>query len=219
MAYSPQKDRDSVDAVARYFWNMALASALLPSIHILEVCVRNALFDVGVKQTRGRTLIFRSVRCWLDAGLLEQRERDEVEKVTRRLTPGRQTPGHLIGELSFGFWIRLCDSPYEQGLRSSVPLWPEAGKRFHYCPRPVRDRKNIRARLAHLADFRNRVAHHHPIWDRRPDKRHKEIIETIGWMNPNLAAGVRETSNVQTLYDAGHAAFRDMAAAVASVFV
>ena len=64
-AYSAATDSDSTDAIARYLWNMALAAALQPLLHMAEVAFRNALFDVGQQTTSGRNLTFRTVACWL----------------------------------------------------------------------------------------------------------------------------------------------------------
>lgn len=36
-AYSLATDTDSVDAVARYVWNMALCAAVIPTLHLVEV--------------------------------------------------------------------------------------------------------------------------------------------------------------------------------------
>lgn len=106
---------------------------------------------------------------------------------------------------------------YVDGLPGSVRLWPEAVKRFYGCPQRQRNREDIGKALGHLADTRNRVAHHHPIWDRRPDKRLTEIVEVVAWLNPGLAEAVRQTSNLPQLFAAGHAPFRPLAASLTTI--
>lgn len=195
---------------------MALAAAFQPVLHIVEVAFRNALYDVGVQATSGRNLTFRTVDSWLDANpsLLEHKEEADVAEAVRRLgkNPKRQSAGHLIGQLGFGFWIRLCNRPYEHGRQSGPQLWPTAVKRFPNCPRPQRNRADIARAFADLRDFRNLVAHHQPIWDRQPLQWHARAIELIAWMNPRLSATTQSGSTLVSVYDAGPDAYRDWAA-------
>jgi hypothetical protein len=218
-AYSSKLDSDSIDAVARYLWNIALGNAIWPAVHVLEVVVRNALYEEGVSQTSRMALTYRKVDCWLDAGILEKNEEEDVQRAKERLSVGRLTPGHLVSELTFGFWVRLCNRPYEQGKGGRPRLWPGAVRRFYRCPRTIRNREDIGRALANLADFRNRIAHHHPIWDRRPDKRFLEIVDAIEWTNPSLAAAVKYASELPRIYDAGPKSFREMGQAMVAVAI
>ena len=215
-AYSIDADSDSTDAVARYLWNIALAAAFQPVVHMVEVAFRNAIFDVGAQTTSARHLRYRTVDCWLDANpsLLERKEEDDVVEATRRLgpSPKRHSPGHLVGQLGLGFWVRLCNRPYEHGRSAGPHLWPAAVKRFPNCPRPQRNRADISRAFGELRDFRNLVAHHQPIWDRHPLRWHERALELIEWMNPHLSATVRSGSQLVSIYDAGPAAYRSWAA-------
>jgi hypothetical protein len=209
-AYSLESDADSVDAAARYLWNMALGAATTPVLHLVEVSCRNAIYEVGCETTVGRGLRTGSVPCWLDAvpTLLQPREEAEVAKAVRRLGRGRHTPGHLVGQLGFGFWVGLCERPYEHGRTSGPQLWPRAVKRFQNAPKHDRNRPGIWNALNDLREYRNLVAHYHPIWDRDPVGWHSRAIEVLGWMNPGLAAVTRALSSLEAVYDAGPAAFR-----------
>lgn len=209
-AYSLESDSDSVDAAARYLWNMALGAAITPVLHLVEVSCRNAIYEVGCETTAGRGLRTGAVPCWLDANpsLLQPREEAEVTKALRRLGRGRHTPGHLVGQLGFGFWVSLCERPYEHGRASGPQLWPKAVKRFQNAPKHERSRPGIWAALNDLREYRNLVAHYQPIWDRDPVGRHSRAIEVLGWMNPSLAAVTRGLSSLEGVYDAGPAAFR-----------
>lgn len=211
-AYSLETDTDSVDAVARYLWNIALVAALQPVLHVAEVAFRNALYDVGVETTAGRITTIRAVPCWLDAAptLLERMEHEDVMDAIQRLGHGRRrhTPGHLVGELGFGFWIRLCHRPYEHGRMSGPRLWPTATKRFPNCPRTNRNRVDIGRAFGELRDFRNSLAHHQPIWDRKPVQVHTRALELIDWMSPQLCNATRAASQLQRVYNAGPGYFK-----------
>ena len=216
-AYSREDDSDSSDAVARYMWNMALIASLWPAVHVLEVAVRNALFEVGERVAKYTSR--EPVRCWLTAGVLEVNEEEEVQKALGRLGPGRRTPGHLVAELTFGFWVRMCNRPYEHGRTGGPRLWPEAAKRFHGCPRVRRNREDIRTSLEEAAELRNRMAHHHPLWDRRPDKRLNELVGMIAWISSPMADAVKATSLTKQLLDGGHTPFRPLATGLAALTV
>lgn len=211
-AYSLESDKDSVDAAARYLWNMALGAAITPVLHLVEVAFRNAIYEVGCEATAHRHLKAGTIPCWLDAvpTLLEPREAADVATAIRRLgtNPRRHTAGHLVGQLGFGFWTTLCERPYEHGRTSGPQLWPKAIKRFQHAPKTDRHRAGIRRALVEIRDYRNLVAHHQPIWDRNPVRWHARAVEVLGWMNPDLAAVARHLSPLEAVSNAGPAAFR-----------
>jgi len=212
-AYSVTSDRDSSDAVARYLWNLALSAAMQPVLHTLEVAFRNALFDVGNEATAKSPFSTRIVPSWLDAkpSMLASQEEADVTEAVQRLgkNPKRHTAGHLVGQL--GFWIRLCDSPYEQGRPNGPALWPLAVKRFPNCPRSERTRVRIRYAFDEVREFRNRLAHHQPIWDTSVLDMHVRAIERLRWMNARLAAVTQHYSQLVAVYNAGPAAWRHIA--------
>lgn len=210
-AYSLDTDRDSVDAVARYMWNTALASAFLPVLHAAEVAFRNAIYRHGCVTTSGQISQYGQVaNCWLTAApsLLQAAEARAVTEALTRLGAGKRRAGYLIAQLSFGFWVRLCDRPYEQG-RPGPQLWPSAAKaRFGYAPKDKRNRTDIRNAFDDVRTYRNLAMHHHPLWDRNPLATHDKVIELIGWMNPSLAATVKATSLLPHVVARGYAGYR-----------
>ena len=218
-AYALPKDTDEVDSVARYLWNLALCSALQPALHTLEVTVRNHLFSVSRRIVDEAALCFDKVPCWLDArpSLLVGRERETVEqaKETMRIRRSPMTEGRLVSTLGFGFWVSLCKRPYEQGRIDGPCLWPKLAKKgFPHLPKAKRTRSQVFHALDSLRDLRNRVSHHEAVWDRKLPLRHAEIIETIGWINRDLAATLRAHSPLPRAIDKGVAGFRGQAEAI-----
>ena len=212
-AYSLETDNDSGDAAARYLWNMALANALQSVLHVAEVAFRNALFVAGGESTATRTLMFGTIPCWLDTlpTLLQTKEAADVAVVARDLsrTPKRCTPGHLVSRLSFGFWVRLCQRPYEHGNVLGRKLWPHAiTRRFANAPKSMRSREAVFRRADRVRETRNMVAHHQPLWDADPIGRSNEALELIAWMNPNLAKAVAAASRVDAVFSAGPLSYR-----------
>ena len=218
-AYALPEDTDEVDRVARYLWNLALCSALQPALHTLEITVRNRLFDISRRIVDETKLSFDTVPCWLDArpSLLADRERGAVEKakatIARRRRP--MTEGRLVSVLGFGFWVSLCRTPYEQGRAGGPRLRPELATRgFPHLPRAQGTRSQIFHALHPLRELRNRVSHHEAVWDRKLDQSHQEILETIAWINPELAATLEKHSPLPAVLDRGAAGFRAQAEAI-----
>jgi hypothetical protein len=57
-AYSTSSESDALDAAARYLWNGALAAAMVPALHALEVTLRNNLFAASLKIVDEQALRF-----------------------------------------------------------------------------------------------------------------------------------------------------------------
>lgn len=214
--YRDPADADDLDAVARYLWNAALASALQTPLHLFEVTFRNAVFDASVQivDPRGRTV--REIPCWLDMDptFLYANEEAAVRKAKDHLrsSPRSMTPGHLVAKLGFGFWVNLMNSAYEQGRKAGPRLWPAGILRvFPQAPKPFRTRADLRLRVNEVRGFRNRVAHHEPIWDRDLLPTYDRTVETLGWINPGMARAVQVLSTVHPIFHTGPAAYRSQA--------
>jgi hypothetical protein len=214
-AYSLTADTDSTDALARYLFNGQLCAAFQPVLHAFEITFRNALFDASqaVVATTGRKQ--GSVNCWLDVDppLLDARAHRAVEDAKRRLGGLRfHTPGRLISKLNFGFWTNLLDRPYEQGKKGGPNLWPRLiPVVFPNIPRRYASRQAIADKIKSIRDFRNRIAHHDPIWDRPLLIHHSEILEVLGWVNAPMQKAAQAYGNPIIVLNAGHDPFRHAA--------
>ncbi|HET7465007.1 MAG TPA: hypothetical protein VFJ82_27430 [Longimicrobium sp.] len=215
-AYRLPGDADEADGVARYAWNLALAAALLPAMHTLEIAFRNELNRAAVKLTEKRGYRWHRVASWLDARptMLLPHEAEKVERAKMQLggDPRSQTEGHLIAKLDFGFWVALCRDPYADSRAAGPRLWPRAlDLAFRHRPAPVTTRSQIFHQFDRVRKFRNRVAHHEPIWDRAYEAEHEHVLESLAWISPRLAEALRHTSPAQATFRAGPAAYRSCA--------
>lgn len=200
-----------VEAVARYLWNLALQAALVPALHATELTIRNAVFDASVKVANLRGRPFNEIACWLDTRptLLYRNEAEAVKEAKDQLrsNPKSMTPGHLVAKLSFGFWVNLLNASYEQGRSDGPALWPACLKEFHGIPAPERNRADMRLRFDTVRRFRNRVAHHEPIWDRAPEADYAYTLQTLGYLNPGMERAVASTCLFPTVMGAGEEAY------------
>jgi hypothetical protein len=185
-------------AAGRYAWNVALSEALYPSLHVLEIALRNRTFVAG--QTLYVTNRHKGVRCWLDAdpAVLFKNAQDEVAKSKARLfamlrrkhgVRWRQwiSPDGLIAELSFGFWTYLYTSPYAASSVAPGKLWPQLLPVVFPNLPPHTRRADVEIRLKAARELRNRVFHYEPIWnDAKLTSTHRGIVELCEWLSTPL---------------------------------
>ena len=90
-------------------------------------------------------------------------------------------PGKVIAELKFAFWVGLVGPQYD------ATIWRKC---LYKAFRSVggKRRKDIHSRLNALRRFRNRIAHHEPIFHKPIKVTHIEVIETVRWMCRHAAA-------------------------------
>ena len=179
-AYRPPNNGSDLDMVTNYFWDIALAEALVPALHGVELALRNSIHS--------HLSNFYGTNMWFyRPGVLEHGQLGQLAGALRQLADRRTQPtdGHIVAELTLGFWVALISDPYQQrlwqpngyALLSSV--FPNAAgmSRQH-----IHRRYNVIRR-----DLRNRVSHHEAIWDRpRLRQDHLDILEAIRWISPTF---------------------------------
>ncbi len=190
--YRPDNGSDE-DMVTNYFWDIALGEALLPALHGVELALRNSIHT-------HLTALYNSNMWFYIPGVLEPGQLNQLSAALGQLASRRTTPtdGHIVAELTFGFWVTLISDPYQQrlwqpngyALLSSV--FPHA---------PALSRKQIHARYNLIRrDLRNRVFHHEAIWDRpKLQWEHQEILEAIGWISPTFEKAIRGIDKFPTV--------------------
>lgn len=167
-------------ALANYFWNIALCEALYPTIHCVEITLRNNLYTA-------LSGIYGSEWLLANPPILRQREDAQVVSAAEDLcarTGLLARSRDLIPELDFGLWTSLFARDYDP------TVWQQKGviaTAFPLQPYRRRVRAELSDRFNTIRKLRNRVFHHEPIWN-RPDlpQRHRDIIEALGWMNPAM---------------------------------
>ena len=164
-----------------YERNTELSEALYGVIQGLEVTLRNAMHNIIAVST--------GQPDWYDTIGLNESEIDAIydakKKIEERAEP--ITPGRVVAELNFGFWVRLTGWPYEK------TLWvPYLHKVF-----PIKlKRTAIHDRLLDLKSLRNRIAHHQRIVGGKRDlvRDYDNLLETISWLDHDMAEWVKATN-------------------------
>lgn len=169
-----------LETATLYLWNIELTGALLPSIAILEVSLRNAVHTALSKKA--------GTDFWFQSQLQPKRWQNVQDIMTKLQNP---TAGKVIAELTFGFWPHIFADAYkhiwwnppntllEEVIPNRQPLQPS-------------DRKILMHRLFYFNNLRNRAMHHEPIFQgvasvNKPvlpiEELHRQLVETIGWIS------------------------------------
>ncbi|MGQ0610078.1 MAG: hypothetical protein ACT4N9_03105 [Paracoccaceae bacterium] len=146
---------EEAKALALYQWNARLGEAFHLPIQAVEVALRNRINTVLVS-TFG-------AEWWKDPGfhkIADRRQCDQIEVAKTRIARRGQVivTGQIVAGLSFGFWVSMLDKRYNPNvwsrtLRTGFPDLP-AG----------RSREELQRAARQVADFRNRIWHHEPIF-------------------------------------------------------
>lgn len=174
-------------AVELYRWNLDISMALFESIRYLEVGTRNRV-DAALTDLAGPG------SDWLDAPPavpLNDGTRKRVAVARSRASRDGRTPthGHVIAEITFGFWPYLFTSGY------SATLWAPALKSAF----PRASRADLNVRLSRVADLRNRIGHHEPLIALDVRAEYARVLELAELVEPRLGWWIDSTSRVDAV--------------------
>ncbi len=164
-------------AIALYERNTRLAEAFYTPLQAMEVYFRNHLdqrmaakYGADWMTNNSPPLSPNSTRAIIEAqkGLAHARV--------------KPTPGAMVAELNFWFWVGLLGPGYD------ATIWRATCHHAFRTNGKGMARSVVHGRFNAMRRFRNRVAHHEPIFRDNLAGRHDEIIEAIHWMCRDTAA-------------------------------
>lgn len=171
-------------ALQHYRQNIQLAEALLPSLSIYEVALRNSLIR-ELERMSGR----KDWYAYLSTVSFLKDLDSQVDVARQHIVKRGEvvTSDKINGELTMGFWVLLFNSKYERYL------WKDLRKAFPHMPKSRRQRKYISAPLNEIRDLRNRVFHNESIsWSlSRLEELHHSILEVCSWINPAMPLWIK----------------------------
>lgn len=206
------------DAVDLYIWNLQVSAAFQGPLHVLEVCLRNAMHS---NLTQGFAIDWIDDPNFINSCIQAQypppqpgqknnppgpdllrdiyKVRNRIAKglakknartarVGQQPTKSTVTVNDVVAGLDFGFWTILLDSRFERTLWRTIL--------YHAFPHYVKvtgkplDRWSVEKRFNALRDLRNRVMHHEPLFHRTLSQDFADISEAISWMYDDVAPWV-----------------------------
>jgi hypothetical protein len=196
--FARYRDRYSGDeglGLRLYAWNTELTAACWGPISVVEVVVRNSIHDAMRRDRRDDWWEEPHVR-------LLDRERfaiaDTVQKLRRRGIEA-PTPGQIVAATSFGLWVGLTDAgiPRDPLFSYETALWqPRIQKAFPYLG--TLRRKELHRKLDDLRVFRNRLAHHEPIYAAPIMRILADAIDIAGFVHADAAALIDGAQRVES---------------------
>lgn len=207
-------NRDDLETLVRYLWNVALSEALLQGLSALEVGLRNSIHNTLTAHI--------GAEYWFQA-VLRPEEMKFVNDTWTTLSKRHKqppSPGKIIAELAFGFWPPLFDTRYHDLwwsngtalFRAAFPHIP-AG----LPPHRAIVRKTIHERVELCQKLRNRVMHHEPIFAGLSRLNlppvplvdlHEYIIDMLSWIDPNLVTALGIVDRFPDIYQNEEARIR-----------
>lgn len=187
--YRPSGGSD-LEMLTNYFWNIELAEALVPSMHAVEVALRNTLHATL------STHYANDMWFYEDEVLEPYQLRDFATALGKVSKKSKPWPGRIVAELNFGFWASLLNAPYEQRI------WRPTNYALLFTAFPGAvgmSRKQVSDRFTAIKDLRNRVFHHEPIWYRPSlGQEHADTLEAVEWISPTLYKAIQAVDNFRT---------------------
>ena len=153
-----------------YTWNALISSAFFSSIHICEVTIRNGVSDALTRKYGAEWPWNPSFEKSLSPGM-------QKELIGGRIRNPIGSTGKVIADLKFVFWCQMFTSRHDHRLWN-----PYLYLEFPHLPTTLsiaKARERIYAEMEILRKFRNRIAHHEPIFAYPLEDHHKRIKDLI----------------------------------------
>lgn len=200
--------RSDTEAFRLYFWNQELAGAFLGPLAILEVTLRNAMHDALSAAYGEDWILYDHVLPLLD----EDRANFEItaDRLTPILTRKNQvlTANAVVGSSSLGDWVRLLDKgdPRSSHYNYEKTLWePALIKAFPHKPDNWK-RTQVHGEFNRIRSFRNRIAHHEPIFHRNLSVMMDDIIKAASLIHEDAGEVIKQGHSLATALKSKNAA-------------
>ncbi len=175
-----------------YALNIQYSKELYVVLCGLEVTVRNNFHS--------KCQIFAEKEDWLSLDLLRDKHKKQVDDAIKYLIREKQNAyvfDDIIAQLNYGFWVNLCNQPYDATLwRSGLyKCFPALGHKPQ--------RKDIRERLERTLQLRNKIAHLEPIIKREEllIQEYRNISELLYAMCPETQEWFENICNFEEVWN------------------
>lgn len=175
-----------------YGLNLLYSKELYVILGALEIVVRNS-FNDALKEHMGKNE-------WFSKGVLGPKHAEQIDAGIEKLVRIKKN-GYIlddvIAQLNFGFWVHLCDRPYEK------TLWNKAlYKCFPYLGQKP-NRGDIERRLNMAVRLRNKIAHLEPIikYEDTLIQEYLNVTQLLYAINPETQKWFDQFCSFQNVWD------------------
>lgn len=183
---------DRVRALHLYCWNTEVSEAFYTLLQFCEVAVRNgavqaleAEFGENWHLNRGFAHTLRRLN-----GGRGYQPADDLRHCAANCT----TAGKVVAELKFAFWQYLAVKG--QDKRLWLPQFETVFPGFDRRLTIPLARAKMHGDLQSIRKFRNRIAHHEPVFNRNLAADRDTILRLVEWRRPSVATWLREGESI-----------------------
>lgn len=175
-SYMKEAESNPNLALRLYRWNAQLCEALYIPSQMVEIGFRNRLNQVLASRF-SPSWPLQYASSSLQA--LPNQAKDLIKDAAENLRPEVRTVDRIVAKLTIGFWCRMLDRRYQNVLwQKGLHYWfPGMSEDVHLS--------EFQDWMATIRDFRNRIAHHEPIFNKDPEMHFYLMLAIIGFICPD----------------------------------
>ena len=183
-----------IDRIKNYILNAKISENFYFLLQNLEVSLRNAIYE-SFKLHYGDKKDF----FFLYETDSRQRYKGRKEKHSRECwkmicsakyniinSSSTISDGKIIAELNFGFWTKLLASTDSKYTNMWRKIFIEVFPNYKIMTSIDNDKIIVGTIINQIRNFRNRIFHYEPIFNKAPKQYHDKILESTKWINDSL---------------------------------
>lgn len=184
---------DRQRAMDLYCWNTTISSAFYVTLQFCELSIRNGAVEAVEAVFGANWHLNRGFSHTLPVPKRGYQPKDDLAECARRLP----TAGKVVAELKFAFWRHL----FVKGQQARIwdPELANAFPGYDHTLTLSQARASLFDDIDAIRKFRNRIAHHEPIFSRNLTEDHQRIRRVIEWRRPGTAAWLDGVETVTRL--------------------
>lgn len=191
--YLAHTNGDRHKALEFYIWNVQLSAAFMVPIQLCEVAVRNGAVEAIEAEYGANWHASRGFAYTLPRLRYGYQPADDLQHQS-----GRQpSAGKVVAELKFAFWQYLFTRG--QDARLWLPHFTTCFPGYDTALTVKQARASMHHEVELVRHFRNRIAHHEPIFTRNLVTDYERIRQLIEWRRPSVAAWMDTNQTVTAL--------------------
>lgn len=181
-------------ALELYRWNLEVSAAFMAPLHLCEIAVRNGIAD-AIEAVHGSD--WPRMAGFIRS--LPEGQGYNAQNDLRGCAQQHRTAGQVIVDLKFIFWEKMLASRFQQSIwqRHFPTVFPGCDTTLS-----INDaRAACRDDLKRIRLFRNRIAHHEPVFTRDLQDDLERISRLVRWRNPVAAAWLAKIETATPLIE------------------
>lgn len=186
---------DTASALRLYVWNAEVSAAFIVPLHICEVAVRNGVVE-AIERVHGPNWPWSN--GFIRSLSAPKKPHHYNPQVNLRAVAAKQpTTGKVVADLNFAFWEKVFTVGQDQRLWAPHmhAVFPGLSPAV---PTPAARAQAFRL-LQDIRHFRNRIAHHEPIFRRQLADDYTSIRLLIEWRRPVGATWLDRIERISAL--------------------